>query len=267
MKFALFPKKDVTLIVLMLLWLAVIITVVTITLSTTVSSSVRKLPVYSVETDNKEIALTFNCAWGDEGTDRLLGILEEENIKCTFFFVGDFAEKYPDTVRKIYNMGHTVGNHSMKHNDPAKQEYEDILSDISACNELLYSITGKMPVLYRAPSGSYDNKTVEAAESLGMTAVQWDCDSIDWKDPSPEKIVNRITEKASNGSIVLFHLGKENTLEAIDDVIEVLREKGYSFTTVEELLLEGDTYVDNTGRQRRAVKEQKENLTVFREAD
>lgn len=258
MKYALFPKRDVTLIVLMLLWLAVIITVVTITLSATVSVSERRLPVYSVETDKKEIALTFNCAWGDEGTDRLLGILKEENIKCSFFFVGNFAEKYPDTVRKIYNMGHSVGNHSMKHSDPTGQEYEEILSDISACNELLYSITGKMPVLYRAPSGSYDNKTIEAAESLGMTAVQWDTDSIDWKNPSPEKIVSRITGKVTNGSIVLFHLGKENTLEAIDGIIETLKEKDYSFVTVEDLLLEGETYIDNTGRQRKAMSDQKE---------
>ncbi len=267
MKFALFPKKDVSLIVLMLLWIAVIIAVVTLTLCTTASVSERRLPVYSVETDKKEIALTFNCAWGDEGTDRLLSILKEENIKCTFFFVGDFAEKYPDTVRKIYNMGHTVGNHSMKHGDPTHQEYEEILSDISACNELLYSITGKMPVLYRAPSGSYDNKTIEAAESLGMTAVQWDADSIDWKNPSAEKIVSRVTGKVTNGSIVLFHLGKENTLDAIDDIIEILRERGYSFTTVEELLLEGDSYIDNSGRQRKAVTEKKTNLTVVREAD
>ena len=255
MKFALFPKKDVTLIVLMLLWIAVIIAVVTVTLCTTVSVAERRIPVYSVETDKKEIALTFNCAWGDEGTDRLLGILKEEDIKCTFFFVGEFAEKYPDTVRKIYNLGHSVANHSMKHNDPTKQDYEEILSDISACNELLYSLTGKMPVLYRAPSGSYDNKTVEAAESLGMTAVQWDADSIDWKNPSPENIVSRVTGKVTDGSIVLFHLGKENTLDAIDDIIDILKDRGYSFTTVEKLLLEGDTYIDNAGRQKKAETE------------
>lgn len=242
-------KKDISLVIIMFLWIAVIIFAVFYTLHTTASAEERRLPVYSVDTPEKEIALTFNCAWDDTGLDELLGIFEKEEMKCTFFFVGDFAEKYPEAVRKIYNAGHELGNHSMRHNDPVKQEYGDILSDINACNELIFSITGATPSLYRAPSGSYDNKTVEAAESLEMTAIQWDVDSIDWKEPSPEKIKSRVTSKATNGSIVLFHLGKENTLEALPDIIKSLKNSGYSFCTVGELLLEGETYIDNTGRQ------------------
>lgn len=243
------PKKDIALIVLMLLWVIVIIFAVSYTLATTASAEERRLPVYSVDTDVKEIALTFNCAWDAEGLDELLGLLTEEDIKCTFFFVGDFAEKYPETVRRIYNAGHGIGNHSMKHTDPVTQDYAEIVSDINACNELIFSLTGEKPVLYRAPSGSYDNKTVEAAQSLGMTAVQWDVDSIDWKNPSPEKIVSRVTGKAANGSIALFHLGKENTLEALPIVIKSLKKQGFSFCTVEELLIAGDTWIDSTGRQ------------------
>ena len=242
-------KKDITLIVLMLLWIFVIIFAVSYTLATTASAGERKLPVYSVDTDDRKIALTFNCAWGTEGLDGLLHLLSEENIKCTFFFVGDFAGQHPEAVRKIYNAGHETGNHSMKHIDPVTQDFAEIVSDINACNELLFSLTGVTPVLYRAPSGSYDNKTVEAAQSLGMTAVQWDVDSIDWKNPSPEKIVSRVTGKAANGSIVLFHLGKENTLEALPSVIRSLKNQGFSFCTVGELLIEGDTWIDSTGKQ------------------
>ncbi len=249
-------KKDITLIVLMLLWIFVIIFAVSYTLATTASAGEKKLPVYSVDTDDKKIALTFNCAWGTEGLGGLLRLLSEEDIKCTFFFVGDFAEKHPEDVRKIYNAGHETGNHSMKHIDPVTQDFAEIVSDINACNEMLFSLTGVTPALYRAPSGSYDNKTVEAAQSLGMTAVQWDVDSIDWKNPSPEKIVSRITGKAANGSIVLFHLGKENTLEALPAVIRSLKNQGFCFCTVGELLIEGDTWIDSTGRQHRLTDRQ-----------
>ena len=241
-------KKDIVLIILMLLWILVMVFSVSYTLNTTASAEERRLPVYSVSADVKEIALTFNCAWGTEGLDEIIELLRKEDIKCTFFFVGEFAEKYPEAVRKIYNAGHETGNHSMHHTDPVTQDFSEIVSDINACNELIFSLTGVLPELYRAPSGSYDNKTVEAAESLGMTAVQWDVDSIDWKNPAPEKIVSRVTGKAANGSIVLFHLGKDNTLEALPDIIESLKAQGYSFCTVGELLPGGDTYIDHTGR-------------------
>ncbi len=241
-------KKDITLIVLMLLWIFVMVFAIHYTLSTTASAEERRLPVYSVDTDVKEIALTFNCAWGTEGLDGIIELLRNEDIECTFFFVGDFAEKFPEAVRKIHNAGHETGNHSMRHIDPVTQDFSEIVSDINACNELIFSLTGVKPRLYRAPSGSYDNKTVEAAESLGMTAIQWDVDSIDWKNPSPEKILSRVTGKAANGSIVLFHLGKDNTLEALPTIIEKLKNQGYCFCTVGELLLEGDTWIDNTGK-------------------
>lgn len=250
MKYALLSKKNISLFVILGIWLAVIVFVVSYTLSTTVSAQNRKIPVYSVDAKEKQVALTFNCAWDDSGLDSILEILEEESISCTFFFVGNFAEANPEAVRKIYNKGHEIGNHSMKHNDPVKQEFPEILSDINACNELLFSLTGEKPTLYRAPSGSYDNKTLEAAENLGMTTIQWDVDSIDWKNPSPEKIISRVTAKVTNGSIVLFHLGKSNTENALPEIISMLKEKGYSFSSVGKMLLTGDTYTDNEGRQK-----------------
>ncbi len=249
-------KKDVSLIIIMLVWFFTMIFVVTYTLSATVSADVRRIPVYSVDTDVKEIALTFNCAWGTEGLDEIINLLSKEDIKCTFFFVGEFAERHPEAVRKIYNAGHEAGNHSMKHTDPVTQDFPDIVSDINACNELIFSLTGAVPTLYRAPSGSYDNKTVEAAESLGMTSVQWDVDSIDWKDPSPEKIMSRVTTKVTNGSIVLFHLGKENTVEALPDIINNLKKQGYSFCAVGDMLIQDDSYVDNNGRQHIAIEKE-----------
>lgn len=247
MRYRAIGKKQIGWAIMALVWLAVIITVIVLTATKQVSAEARRVPVYSVARADKTAALTFNAAWGDETTDAILEILKKYNVRATFFFVGTFAEKYPESVKKIANAGHGIANHSMRHTDPTKQTYGEIVSDISACNDVLYALTGVYPTLYRAPSGAYDNKTVEAAEALGLTAVQWSADSIDWKDPSPEKITQRILAKTAPGGILLFHLGKENTQKALPDIIEALLAEGYTFVPVNELLPEGETYVDKNG--------------------
>ena len=241
-------KKYIVFAVILIIWAVAVATVLYFSLTRTASATARLLPVYSVEREDRAVALTFNCAWDETGLDELLSILKENGIRCTFFIVGDFAERCPEAVRKIYNAGHELGNHSMDHRDPVKMSYADILADITACNELLYSLTGERVTLYRAPSGSYNNDTVSAAQALGMTAIQWDVDSVDWKDKTPEEIAERIRGRIGSGSIALFHAGKENTVRALPEIISTLREEGYSFCTVGELLPEGETYLDGAGR-------------------
>ena len=247
-------KGRAALIVILLIWLAVASVVFGLTLTQRVSASLRRLPVYCVDTGGeKKVSLTFDAAWGDETTDGVLAILRENGVQASFFFVGDFAEKYPDTVRKIYNAGHDVGNHSMHHKDPTKQEYTDLCADIQQCSELLTSLTGTEPTLYRAPSGAYDNAVIDAADSLGMTAVQWDDDSIDWKHITAEKMTGRVLDKLSPGSIILFHLGRQNTLEALPAIIAGISERGYEIVPVSQLLIKGGAYVDPNGRQHPAA--------------
>ena len=252
MRYRVFGKKQVIWIAAAAVWAAVLLAVLILSATRAVNAGAKLLPVYSVARDDKKIALTFNCAWGDETTDGVLEILHENGVKATFFFVGTFAEAYPESVKKICNAGHEPGNHSMCHTDPTKQSFAEISSDIDACNDLLYSLTGVRPKLYRAPSGAYSNDTVTAAQELGLAPVQWSADSIDWKDPSPDTIVRRIEKRVSPGGILLFHLGKQNTLEALPEVISVLITQGYEFCTVSELLLPGETYVDGNGVQRSA---------------
>ena len=235
---------------LLALWAAALIAVIALTAAKAVNAAPRKIPVYAVETSEKKIALTFNCAWGDETTDGILEVLRERGVRATFFFVGSFAEKYPESVRKIVNAGHEPGNHSNRHKDPTRQGFAEIAADIAACNDTLAALTGITPALYRAPAGAYDNDAVEAAESLGMTAIQWSADSIDWKNVTPEKMRARILEKTYPGAILLFHLGKENTLRALPGILDALLAEGYAFCTVGELLLPGETYVDANGIQR-----------------
>ena len=241
-------KSKLLLAAIILIWALAVGMVLFFSLTRTVSAAAKQLPVYSVETQEKVAALTFNCAWDETGLDALLAMLKEYDARCTFFVVGEFARRCPEAVRKIYNAGHEIGNHSMIHKDPVKMSYADLLADITACNELLTGLIGQQVSLYRAPSGSYNDDTVSAARALGMTAVQWDADSVDWKDKTPQEITERMLKKIGPGSIALFHVGRENTVQALPEILKALRAEGYTFRAVSDLLPEGETYLDNAGR-------------------
>ena len=214
-----------------------------------VSASQRSLPVYSVERDDKCISLSFDAAWGNEDTQDLIDILSRYGVNATFFVVGDWAEKYPDSVKALAEAGNEVMNHSSDHAHFSALSTEQIVSDISACNEKVASITGVNPSLFRCPYGEYDDHVIQAVESMGMTAVQWDVDSLDWKGISAGEITDRVLKNVRSGSIVLFHNAAIHTPEALPGIIEALQREGYTIVPISELLLQGDTYQDNTGRQ------------------
>lgn len=148
------------------------------TLSDAVSGEARMIPIYNVETPESTVAVTFNCAVGNSDIDSILTTLDEYHVKATFFLLGSWADDYTEEVQKIYDAGHEIGNHSYSHNDMPSMNYEDILLDIQKCNETVRNITGHSPTMFRAPSGSYDNKTISAAENLGMMTIQWDVEPL-----------------------------------------------------------------------------------------
>ena len=144
--------------------------------SVAAASSKRKLPIYSVETDEKKVALSFDAAWGADDTETLLGILKESNVKATFFLCGYWVDKYPEEVKRIYEDGHDVGNHSNTHPHGAQLSLEQNKSEITKVHEKLTALLGSGATvnLYRPPFGEYNDTVIEAAESLGYYAVQWD---------------------------------------------------------------------------------------------
>ena len=144
------------------------------TLSDAVSVQARMIPIYNVDTQENKVAITFNCAVGNSDIDSILATLDKYNVKATFFLLGSWADDYPDEVQKIYDAGHEIGNHGYSHKDLPTMNYEKIMLDIQKCNEIVRNITGHSPALFRAPSGAYDNKTISAAENLGMMTIQWD---------------------------------------------------------------------------------------------
>jgi len=148
------------------------------TLSDAVSTEARMIPIYNVDTPENKVAITFNCAVGNSDMDDILATLDEYGVKATFFLLGSWADDYTEEVQKIYDAGHEIGNHGYSHKDLPSMTYEDILLDLQKCNETIRNITGHSPTLFRAPSGSYDNKTISAAENLGMVTIQWDAEPL-----------------------------------------------------------------------------------------
>lgn len=211
----------------------------------------KELPIYSVETPKKQVSISFDAAWGDEQTHTLLDILKKYNVKSTFFLVGDWVDNFPDDVKDIYKAGHDIGNHSDTHPHMTEMSEEEQKKQIENCNNKVKEITGKSPVLFRAPYGDYNNSVVKSVKSLNMYCVQWDIDSLDWKDLSPAEMINRIVPKLQNGSIILMHNGAKNTPEALPMIIEAVKDSGYEFVPLSQLVCKNckvNYTTDVTGR-------------------
>ena len=207
------------------------------------------LPIYCVDTEKKCVALTFDAAWGNEDTQDLIDTLKKYNAKATFFLVGSWVDKYPESVKALADAGHSIQNHSNSHPNLPQLSTEGITKEITLCNEKIQKITKKCPTLIRPPYGDYSNNVIEAVNGLGMYTIQWDVDSLDWKDLSADEIYNRVVNKVQNGSIVLFHNAALNTPEALGKILETLSKDGYKFVTVEELIYKKDYTIDHTGKQ------------------
>lgn len=213
------------------------------------SASTRLLPVYSVQRDDKVVALSFDAAWGNEDTQTLIDILNRYEINTTFFLVGEWVDKFPESVKALHDAGNEIMNHSSDHAHFSKLSEDEIVADISRCNEKIAAITGVAPTLFRCPYGEYDDHVINAVNSMGMTAVQWNVDSLDWKGISAEEIKSRVLKNISPGSIVLFHNAAENTPAALPGIIEGLLAEGYTIVPISQILLDGDYTIDHTGKQ------------------
>jgi len=213
----------------------------------------RQLPIYCVEKDYKVASLSFDAAWGNEDTQQLIDILGKYNVKATFFVVGDWVEKYPESVKALHDAGHEIMNHSDDHAHFNTLSTDEIVADITVCNEKIASVTGVTPTLFRPPYGEYDDHVVAAVRSMRMEPVQWDVDSLDWKDLSATEITQRVVSRVQPGSIVLFHNAAKHTPAALPSVIEGLLQKGYALVPISELIMPGecgtDYTMDHTGRQ------------------
>ncbi len=211
--------------------------------------STRKVPVYCVDTQNKQVAISFDAAWGADKTDGILEILKEYNVSATFFLVGFWVDEYEEEVKKISDAGIEIGTHSESHPDMAKLDAETIKTELTTSIEKIEKITNKKVELFRAPFGSYNNTLLEQAEDLGLITIQWDVDTLDWKGLSAQDMCSRVLDKVKNGSIILMHNNSDNILDGLRMILDRLTMQGYEITSVGELVYKDNFEIDRNGVQ------------------
>ena len=210
----------------------------------------RLLPIYCVETDKKQIAISFDAAWGNDDTQQLIDILKEYEVPATFFVVGAWVDKYPESVKALSDAGHQIQNHSNTHPHMPQLSKDQIKNEIESCNQKIEAITGVCPTLLRPPYGDYDNALIQTMDELKMYTIQWDVDSLDWKEnATPESICNRVTKKVKNGSIVLFHNDADHTPEALPNILKCLKDEGYEFVFISDLIYKDNYEIIHDGTQ------------------
>ena len=213
------------------------------------AAAARQLPIYCVQREQKLVSISFDAAWGNEDTQQLIDILNKYQVKATFFVVGEWVDKYPESVKALHDAGHEIMNHSNTHAHYPQLSANEVVTDLNACNDKIEAVTGVRPTLVRLPYGDYDDNSINAVRSIGMEPIQWDVDSLDWKDLSASEITQRVTSKVQPGSIVLFHNAAKHTPEALPAILETLLREGYTFLPISQIILQGDYTIDHTGRQ------------------
>ena len=246
MKLLIITKKQITTLLVLVLGIAVAV-IGSVTIS---AGTERLLPIYCVETDKKQIAISFDAAWGNDDTEQLIKILGEYKVPATFFVVGAWVDKYPESVKALSDAGHQIQNHSNTHPHMPQLSREQMRDEIESCNKKIADVTGVTPTLLRPPYGDYDNALIEVMDSLKMHTIQWDVDSLDWKDSAtPESICKRVTSKVKNGSIVLFHNDADHTPEALPTILKCLKDEGYEFVFISDLILKENYEIKHDGTQ------------------
>ena len=217
--------------------------------SAPVSTSGRRIPIYSVERTDNKISITFDCAWGSSDIESILKTLKKHNCKATFFVLGTWAEKYPESVKSIVNDGHEIANHSYNHTYYTAISPDKMLEDIEKCNTAIKNICNTSPMLFRAPSGDYNDAVINSCKKSGMEYIQWSVDSLDWRGLTCEQMLERIIPKTKSGDILLFHNDTAHTAQSLDKILTELEKKGFSFLKVSDLIYKDNYTIDHTGRQ------------------
>ena len=197
------------------------------------------------------VSLMFNVYWGTESVYRILDILKEHDAKATFFIGGSWADDNVDCLREIYAKGHEIGNHSENHKQMSTLSKEQCKAEIKQVHNRVKELTGLDMTVFRPPFGDYNDTVIEAANELGYHVIQWDVDSLDWKDYGCDSILHTVTchKHLGNGSIILMHNGAKYTKDALEQMIIELKSQGYEFVTVSELIYKENYQMDHEGRQ------------------
>jgi polysaccharide deacetylase family sporulation protein PdaB len=195
--------------------------------------------IYKVDTDRKVVALTFDISWGEKVANPVLDLLQQKNVtKATFFLSGPWTLKHPEIAKRIKDMGFEIGSHGYKHDNFSAHSDEWIRDQMAKADQAIQEVTGVKPRLVRTPNGDFNKRVLQTLHNLGYTVIQWNTDSLDWKNPGVSVMVNRVLTRVVPGDIILMHASDSSRQiqQALPQIIDGLRAKGYSFVTVSELI-------------------------------
>lgn len=211
------------------------------------------MPIYRVNTDEKNIAVTFDVAWGTENINEIVEILDKHNIKATFFLVGSWVDDNKEIVKMLSENGHEIGNHSNTHPNMKELSDDDIMNEIEVTSEKISNITGEKVTLFRPPFGEANKAVMDICSALDYVPIKWDVDSLDWKDIGSVHITERVSKGVQPGSIVLFHANTSNVGEYLETIINELEGRGYSMGKVSDLIYKDNYTINSSGVQ--SIKE------------
>ena len=209
----------------------------------------KLLPIYNVQTEEKKVAFTMNCAWNADDIDQILEVLKQNDTKITFFMVGDWIDKFPGAVKKIYEAGHEIASHSNTHPHVNNLSYEENIEEIEKSNDKIEKITGQRTKIYRAPYGEYNNTVIKAAQDKGYYTIQWSLDTLDYTGLTGDEMWNRIQDKLKAGDIVLSHNGTKYTADSLDMLIKNIKQKGFEVVRVSDLIYTENYTINSNGTQ------------------
>lgn len=213
------------------------------------AQTIKKLPIYSVETAENKLSISFDAAWGADKTREIMNICDSFGVKATFFLVGFWIEKYPDMVKEIYNNGFEIGIHSTTHPDMTKLTRNQMKEELQNNIKLIQDITGFTPKLFRPPYGYYNNDLIDVCNDLNLSCIEWSVDSLDWKGLSASQLSGRVITKATNGSIVLFHNNSDNIIDGLKMVLTHFKSKQMKVVPIGDLIYYNNFSINNQGVQ------------------
>lgn len=212
----------------------------------------EKVPIFSVKKEDKVLSITFDMNWGEDHTSDILKVLDKHEVKATFFVMGKWAI-YPKenmaVLKNIYLKGHEIGNHSYLHPMFSKISKDRMEKEINDTNKVIKEIIGEDIKLFRFPSGDFNSLGVKVVENMGMYPIQWNVDSIDWKNIGEDYEFKRVKDNIKPGSIILYHNTGRYTAKNLDKLLIYLKSEGYSIKTTGEMIFRENYIIDNNGLQ------------------
>ena len=194
---------------------------------------------YLGDTREKVLYLTFDAGYENGHTEKILDILQNQDVKAAFFLVGNYIEKNADLVRRMVEEGHIVGNHTLHHPDMSKLSQEEFRRELEGLAQLFQTATGReMPKYYRPPQGIYSEENLKTAQEMGYHTVFWSLAYADWDNenqPPKEVALEKLTGRIHNGAVILLHLNSSTNAEILEELLTKYKEMGYTFQTLDHL--------------------------------